>query len=144
MSASHLGNKSPAPRIFNLRRPQYSDPERPQCNSSEEQFANYSSESNFLTPRISIDEPDSQPSPPSFQRPYLKYQARAKNSPVHKMDSEDDKEASLNSKPNLQICQSREDGSSFSFSDLDPVQEDLEVADDDDDDLRKTVGSSNI
>ena len=34
-----------------------------------------------------------------------------------------------NSKSNLQICNSREDGGSFSFSDLDPVQEDLENQD---------------
>ena len=31
-----------------------------------------------------------------------------------------------NSKTNLQICNSKDDGGSFSFSDLDPVQEDIE------------------
>ena len=34
--------------------------------------------------------------------------------------------SSHNSKSNLQICNSREEGGSFSFSDLDPVQEDIE------------------
>lgn len=34
--------------------------------------------------------------------------------------------SSHNSKTNLQICNSKDDGGSFSFSDLDPVQEDIE------------------
>ena len=57
-------------------------------------------------------------------RPYLKYHRRSNNR-VSSMDSDPSRNASQPdvSKSNLQICTSREDGGSFSFSDLDPVQE---------------------
>ena len=59
-----------------------------------------------------------------FFRPYLKYHRRSHNR-VSSMDSDPSRPASQPdvSRSNLQICTSREDGGSFSFSDLDPVQE---------------------
>ena len=62
-----------------------------------------------------------------FSRPYLKYHRRSNNR-VSSMDSDPSRPASQPdvSKSNLQICTSKEDGGSFSFSDLDPVQEDTE------------------
>ena len=62
-----------------------------------------------------------------FSRPYLKYHRRSNNR-VSSMDSDHSRPASQPdvSKSNLQICTSKEEGGSFSFSDLDPVQEDTE------------------
>ena len=108
-------------------KPQNTDPEDPQYFSFEEDYSNqnYSFKCDHrLTPRISIEsETDSQPSPPSFHRQYLSYQTKC---PMYSIDS-DTSMGLANQNSNLQICQFREDGGSFSFSDLDPVQEDLEI-----------------
>ena len=109
--------------------PQNTDPEEPQYFSFEEKCfsQNCIFKCHRLTPRISIEsETDSQPSPPSFHRHYLKYQTKC---PAYSIDSDTSKQ-DMASKSNLQICQFKEDGGSFSFSDLDPVQEDSEFAED--------------
>jgi len=92
------------------------------------------------TPRISIDDTDSNSSLPLpvYHRPYLKYHKRSNGNTAFSAESDPSKDHSqqdvscTNSKSNLQICNSREDGGSFSFSDLDPVQEDMEGQEDPD------------
>ena len=139
LSASNIFTRSRAPKLFHLRRPHNSDPKNPTNFSIEDDCPskNCSFECTRLTPRISIEETDSQSSQPSFYRPYLRYQTRDQVIPVLSIDSDTSKQVSQdifsqNSRSNLQICQFREDGGSFSFSDLDPVKEDLEIADDSD------------
>ena len=139
LSASNIFTRSRAPKLIQLRRPHNSDPKDPTNFSIDDDSSskNCSFECTRLTPRISIEETDSQSSQPSFYRPYLRYQTRDQVIPVLSIDSDTSKQVSQdifsqNSRSNLQICQFREDGGSFSFSDLDPVKEDLEVADDSD------------
>ena len=139
LSASNIFTRSRAPKLFHLRRPHNSDPKNPTNFSIDDDCPskNCSFECTRLTPRISIEETDSQSSQPSFYRPYLRYQTRDQVIPVLSIDSDTSKQVSQdifsqNSRSNLQICQFREDGGSFSFSDLDPVKEDLEIADDSD------------
>ena len=134
LSASNIFTKSRAPKLFQLRRPPHSDPKKPHNFSMDEDFSskNCSFECHRLTPRISIDETDSRSSLPSTHRPYLKYQTRSQVVPMLSIESDTSKQVSQdifsqNSRSNLQICQFREDGGSFSFSDLDPVREDLEI-----------------
>ena len=121
-----------------LRRPHNSDPKNPNhfILDQVEDFSskNCSFEGYRLTPRISIDETESNSSQASFHRPYLRYQTKSKVVPGLSIDSDTSKQVSQdifsqNSRSNLQICQFREDGGSFSFSDLDPVKEDLEIGD---------------
>ena len=137
LSASNIFTKTRPPKLFQLRRPHNSDPKNPNNLSLDEDSSskNCSFEGYRLTPRISIDETDSHSSQPSYHRPYLRYQTRSQVVPVLSVDSDTSKQVSQdifsqNSRSNLQICQFREDGGSFSFSDLDPVKEDLEIVDD--------------
>merc|ERR1711953_581273 len=129
-SASNLFSKSRSPNLFLLRNnPQFTLARMQQFCSFEEDF-HYSSHM-INTPRISVDDTDSSCSLAAPHRPYLKYHRRS-NGPMISVDSEPSKEhsqqdiSSHNSKTNLQICNSKEEGGSFSFSDLDPVQEDIE------------------
>jgi len=129
-SASNLFSKSRSPNLFLLRNnPQFTLARMQQFCSFEEDF-HYSSHM-INTPRISVDDTDSSCSLAAPHRPYLKYHRRS-NGPMISVDSEPSKEhsqqdiSSHNSKTNLQICNSKDDGGSFSFSDLDPVQEDIE------------------
>ena len=137
LSACTLFNKTRPQKLCHLRKPQYSAPENPQYFSFETEvsFQNGSFDCQRVTPRISIEETDSQTSFPSFHRHYLKYQTKCQDGPTPSIDSD----TSQNSKSNLKICQFREDGGSFSFSDLDPVQEDLEIAEDLESDIRDSL-----
>ena len=145
LSACTLLRKSRTPKLCELRKPQYSAPETQRCSSFEKiSNQNCSFEFQRITPRISIDDTDSQTSVPSFHRHYLKYQTKCQVGPVHSIDSDTSKQisedmASQNSKYNLQISQFREDGGSFSFSELDPVQEDLEIGEDLESNIRDGV-----
>lgn len=127
-SASNLFSKSRSPNLFLLRNnPQFTLAKMHQFCSFEDDF--HSSSHMLPTPRISVDDTDSSSSL-AGHRPYLKYHRRS-NGPMISLESDPSKElsqdiSSHNSKTNLQICNSREDGGSFSFSDLDPVQEDIE------------------
>jgi len=123
-SASNLFHKTRAPNLILLRQTPVNS------NSKVKHFYSFEDEShNFnQTPRISIDDTGSNTSLPlPHSRPYLKYHRRSNNR-VSSMDSDHSRPASQPdvSKSNLQICTSKEEGGSFSFSDLDPVQEDTE------------------
>jgi hypothetical protein len=78
-----------------------------------------------LNPRISIYETDPQTS--NNHMDYLKYPVSSVHSleSEKKLLSENVHSKSQISKSNLQVCQPS--GGSFSFSDLDPVEEDLEI-----------------
>jgi len=120
-SASNLFHKTRAPNLILLRQaPVNSNSKIKHFYSFEDEFQNFNQ-----TPRISIDDTGSNSSLPlPHNRPYLKYHRRSHNR-VSSMDSDPSRPASQPdvSRSNLQICTSREDGGSFSFSDLDPVQE---------------------
>ena len=150
LSASTLFPKSRPPKLVSTKKPQSFVPENKKYFSFEKEFSsqNCSFDCHLLTPRISIDETDSLSPPPSFHRHYLKYQARSQGGTMYSSESHTSKEelisqdvGSQQSKSNLQICQLslRDDGGSFSFSDLDPVQEDLETVDDLEPDTKDTA-----
>ena len=116
LSASYILPRTRAPKLHHLRRPPHSDPKYPPDFSMEDEFP--SNDCQRLTPRISIadTETDSQRSlaNPGLQRPYLRYQARCLLSTESEMGPE------------------RDEGESFSFSDLDTVKEDFENNEDSD------------
>ena len=113
LSTSNIFSKT-KPETFSTLKPQYSEPAYKE--GSQTHFLNFELQSSF--PRISFDETDSQTSAPSLPR-----------SPI-RITVEKSEILPTKTKTNLLICDIKSDGGSFSFSDLDHVQEREEVGDD--------------
>ena len=126
LSTSNLFNEPQVRWKGHLLKAQNSVPATHRNFSFEKECSNLNS-SFDLNPRISIYGTD--PQPTNNHSHQLKYQV----SSVHTLQREPHKHSqSRSSKYNLQVCQNREDGGSFSFSDLDPVEEDFEIGSDPD------------
>ena len=124
LSTSNLFNMSYT-RKTNQLKPQSSDPPAPGNYSFEKEMLNpyCSYDYHCSTPRISIYSSDPYSPVAATHLPSTRCKEKQHTSHLHD---------NLSSPPpppynNLQVCQWREDGGSFSFSDLDPVEEDLEV-----------------
>ena len=122
LSTSNLFNMSNL-RASHQLKPQSSDPPAPGNYSFEKEMSNpyCSYDYHCSTPRISIYSSD--PYSPVAATHLPSTRCKDKQSVSHLQEG-------LSSPPppyNLQVCQCREDGGSFSFSDLDPVEEDMEV-----------------
>ena len=114
LSTSNLFSKT-KPEIFSTLKPQYS--ELMYKEGSQTHFLSFELPSSYPT-RINCEETDSQTSESSLPR-----------SPI-RIRIEESEILPTNTKSGLQICDSKSDGGSFSFSDLDPVQEREEIGDD--------------
>ena len=114
LSTSNLFSKT-KPETFSTLKPQYSEPAYKE--GSQTNFLSFELHSSYPT-RINFEETDSQASVPSLPR-----------SPI-RITVDQSEILPTNTKPNLLICDSKSDGGSFSFSDLDPVQEREEIGDD--------------
>jgi hypothetical protein len=126
LSTSNLFNEPQVNWKGHLLKAEHSVPATGGNFSFEDECSNPNSSFDF-NPRINIYGTD--PQPTNNQTLQLKYQA----SSVHTMKKETHKHSqSRSSKSNLQVRQNREDGGSFSFSDLDPVEEDFEIGSDPD------------
>ena len=127
LSISNLYNEPQVPRKGNMLNAQETDPATRGNISFGEECSNQSCSFDYhhLNPRISIYETDPQTS--NSHMHYLKYPVSC----VHSLESEkyllyqNVHSDSQSSKSNLQVRQPS--GGSFSFSDLDPVEEDLEI-----------------
>ena len=113
LSTSNLFSKT-KPETFSPLKPQYSEPAYKE--GSQTHYLSFELHSSY--PRISFEETDSQASVPSLPR-----------SPI-RITVEESEMLPTNTKSNHLICDSKSDGGSFSFSDLDPVQERKEIGDD--------------
>ena len=125
LSTSNLFCKPPVPRPMRILKHQTSDPATHGNYSFEKDFLNPSCslDCHCVNPRISIYHTDSQSPLLGTHLPYQSCQPKYPLSPVQLSQHSQ----SPHKRSNLQVCQSRDDGGSFSFSDLDPVEEDMEI-----------------